>query len=188
MENTLIILASGSPRRRELLERLPFAFLVDAAEVDEHCAGDPETLVRTVSLRKAQAVQQRRQTGLILSADTVVVRDGILGKPRDREDAARMLRILSGSWHEVYTGVTLLRGDRQWAETAVTRVHFMQLAEVEIRRYVDSGEPMDKAGAYGIQGPAGAFIDRIEGCYHNVMGLPLAVTYRMILKAIGEDE
>jgi len=113
------------------------------------------------------------------------VSDGILGKPQDAEDAVRMLRRLSGQWHEVYTGVCVARADAVAADAAVTRVHFTDITEDEIRRYVATGDPMDKAGAYAIQGMAGMFIDRIEGCPHNVMGLPLALT-KMLLNSLPQ--
>ncbi len=121
----------------------------------------------------------------MLAADTLVcLGDNCLGKPKNEADAAQMLRSLSGSWHDVYTGVCLLLPDgRQWLEYDGTRVHFQPLCEREIAAYIATGEPMDKAGAYAVQGIAGAFIDRVEGSVSNVIGLPLALTRRMLLQA-----
>ena len=185
MFSETVILASGSPRRKELLERMGISFRVDAADVDEQCEGAARDVVLTLARRKAQAVAQRHPDSIVLAADTIVVSDGILGKPQDAEDAVRMLRRLSGQWHEVYTGVCVARAGAVAADAAVTRVHFTDITEDEIRRYVATGDPMDKAGAYAIQGMAGMFIDRIEGCPHNVMGLPLALT-KMLLNSLPQ--
>ncbi len=160
MERKKIWLASGSPRRRELLERMGVSFAVEAANVDETAEGGP------------------RET--VLAADTVVFCGGILGKPRSEAEARDMLKRLSGNWHEVYTGVCVVRDGQTDVRVEVTRVHFVSLSQADIEAYVATGEPMDKAGAYGIQGRAGVFIDRIEGCPHNVMGLPLALTREML--------
>ena len=116
----------------------------------------------------------------MLAADTVVFCGGILGKPRSEAEARDMLKRLSGNWHEVYTGVCVVRDGQTDVRVEVTRVHFVSLSQADIEAYVATGEPMDKAGAYGIQGRAGVFIDRIEGCPHNVMGLPLALTREML--------
>ncbi len=179
MERT-VVLASGSPRRSELLARMGISFIIDAADIDERCDGDAPQMVRTVARRKAEAVAPRHPDAIILAADTVVVADSILGKPRDEADAARMLRALSGRWHEVYTGVcTIYRGETR-VDAAMTRVHFVTLTEEDIHSYIQSGEPMGKAGAYGIQGMAGMYIDRVEGCPHNVIGLPLVLTRTLL--------
>ena len=175
-----LVLASASPRRRELLERMGLSFVVDAADVDEACEGSAREVVSAVSRRKAEAVAPRHPGAVILSADTVVDCGGILGKPLDEADASRMLRLLSGRWHEVYTGVCVLSDGAARSGIAATRVHFIDLTEGDIARYVKTGEPLDKAGAYGIQGMAGMFIDRIEGCPHNVMGLPLSLTHTLL--------
>lgn len=177
-----LILASQSPRRRELLERAGFRFLVRPAEVDESWreGEDPEAHVRRLAREKARAVAASQQE-IVLGADTVVVLDGeILGKPADAADARRMLELLSGREHCVFTGVCLKRGDLELVEAERTLVRFARLEDEEIRAYVDSGEPMDKAGAYAIQGLASKFVERIEGCYFNVVGLPVARVYRMI--------
>jgi len=238
-----IILASGSPRRRELLTQAGLAFCIRTADVDETpTVTEPAAVVEELSRRKAEAVAEelRNDAGktedtipaetagdtdgtvesageidisgpLIVAADTIVALDGeILGKPRDAEDAVRMLSELSGRTHEVYTGVTVLRGKAPDGETrnegngaaeavvtgetgawdAVTfstgtRVTFYPLTEEEIRDYVASGEPMDKAGAYGIQGLGARLVERIEGDYNNVVGFPLAHFLR-ILTDMGE--
>lgn len=176
-----IILASASPRRRELLSQAGVPFTVDAADVDETFEGGPEETVAVLSARKARAVYEKHAGETVLAADTVVCRrDCILGKPRTQEEACRMLKMLSGGWHEVYTGVTVIREGSESTETARTRVHFMELTEEMIRRYAETGEPMDKAGAYAIQGGAARFIDRIEGSPSNVIGLPVDVACRML--------
>lgn len=182
MQNKLIVLASGSPRRSELLARMGVTFIVDAANVDERCTGDAKQVVQTLSLRKAYAVAPRHPKAIVLAADTVVDCDGILGKPVDITDAARMLRKLSGRWHDVYTGVCVIFEGSIHADVAHTRVHFIDWTDDDIACYVATGESMDKAGAYGIQGMAGMFIDRIEGCPHNVMGLPMALTKKLLMR------
>lgn len=180
MGKNTVILASASPRRREILTRMGVSFVVDAADVDEQCEGDAADVVRTLAARKAQAVAARHPEDIILAADTVVSCDGILGKPVDEADAVRMLTQLSGRWHDVFTGVcTIYRGETR-CEAAHTRVHFVSLSQADIERYVATGDPMDKAGAYAIQGMAGMFIDRIDGCPHNVMGLPMTLTRQML--------
>ncbi len=178
----MLILASQSPRRRELLERAGFQFTVRPVEIDESWreGEDPESHVLRLARGKARAVPAP-ETDIVLGADTVVVVDGeILGKPVDCADAERMLRLLSGRDHYVLTGVCLKRGALELAEVERTVVRFATLDDEEIRAYVASGEPMDKAGAYAIQGLASRFIERIEGCYFNVVGLPVARVYRML--------
>ncbi|MCL1964748.1 MAG: Maf family protein [Firmicutes bacterium] len=179
-----IILASSSPRRKELLARMGVSFSIDVPDVDEHCEGSPGEVVLALARRKVEAVAARHGGGIVLAADTVVACGGILGKPKDAEDARRMLRKLSGRWHEVYTGVCVMRAGIAHADIALTRVRFTEISEAEIERYVGTGDPMDKAGAYGVQGMAGMFIDRVEGCPHNVMGLPLALTRALLLRAV----
>ncbi|MCS7315874.1 MAG: Maf family protein, partial [Bryobacterales bacterium] len=178
----MLILASQSPRRRELLQRAGFDFTVRPAGIDETWreGEDPESHVLRLAREKARAAPAS-ETDIVLGADTVVVVDGeILGKPSDGEDAARMLRLLSGRDHCVLTGVCLKRGDLELVEAERTLVRFLALSEEEIREYIASGEPMDKAGAYAIQGLASKFVERIEGCYFNVVGLPVARVYRML--------
>jgi len=176
----MLILASQSPRRRELLGCAGIPFAVRTASVDETRAGeeDPGAHVCRLAREKAQSVACALDE-IVLGADTVVVIDGeVLGKPSDREHAARMLRQLSGRAHEVLTGICLRTSNRLIVDRESTRVRFVRLPEEEIAAYVASGEPMDKAGAYAIQGMASRFIDRIEGCYSNVVGLPVALVWR----------
>jgi len=182
----MLILASQSPRRRQLLARAGFRFQVRPARVDERWqAGElPADHVMRLARAKACAVPAGPED-IVLGADTVVVVDGeILGKPADAADAARMLRRLSARTHEVLTGVCLKSGAAELVDCEVTRVRFAALTEPEIQAYIASGEPMDKAGAYAVQGLASKFVERIEGCYFNVVGLPVAKVYRM-LKALG---
>ena len=170
-----IILASASPRRRELMGLYGVPFTIRAADIDETMdpGKPPFDEVARVSRCKALAVS-REPEDVVVAADTIVVCQGeVLGKPRDKEDAARMLRLLSGSTHQVMTGCTVLQGSRAETFTQVTQLHFRPLSEKEIHRYIATGEPMDKAGAYGIQGGAALFCERIVGDYYNVMGLPL---------------
>ncbi len=188
-----LILASASPRRRDILTQLGLEFSVLPADVDEGLTTSvPSLAVEELSLRKASACLEKvkeeeriQEPVLILGADTVVACEGrILGKPADKEDACRMLSLLQGRSHQVYTGVTLIcwRGEegKLWEKTfhEVTDVHFYPMTQEEIRFYVDTKEPMDKAGAYGIQGLGARFIRRIEGDYNNVVGLPAARLYQ----------
>ena len=170
-----LILASASPRRRELLEKFGVPFLIRAADIDETMdpGKAPFDEVGRVSRRKALATEKEFDD-ILIAADTIVVCEGkVLGKPRDEEDAAAMLRLLSGRDHQVMTGCTVLRGDRCETFTEVTDIHFRELSDKEIARYVASKEPMDKAGSYGIQGGAALFCERMVGDYYNVMGLPV---------------
>jgi len=171
----MLILASQSPRRSEILRQAGIPFVVKPANVDESLhPGEPvEDYVQRVAEQKATAVEAAAGD-VVLGADTVVVIGGeILGKPRDRADAARMLAQLEGREHEVITGICFRRGKELLHDRAVTRVWFTPLTHEEIEQYVASGEPMDKAGAYAIQGLASKFIQRIDGSYTNVVGLPI---------------
>ena len=170
-----LILASQSPRRRELLGLFGIPFVVRVADIDETMDPTlpPAEAVAQISRKKAQAIS-REEEDVLIAADTIVVVGGkILGKPRSKEEAAQMLRLLSGRDHQVMTGVTVLRGAQETVFTEITDLHFRDLTESEIRRYVESGEPMDKAGAYGIQGGAALFCQGMRGDYYNVMGLPV---------------
>jgi septum formation protein len=183
-----LILASASPRRAELLRAAGIEFDAMPANVDEtlHDGESPEQYVRRVANAKACGVLARSHGRPVVAADTVVVVDGkILGKPADAGDAARMLKLLSGKRHEVLTAVSVSLGgpdDECPAASAVERttVEFGQLSDAEIAEYVESGEPMDKAGAYAIQGRASRFVTRIEGSYSNVVGLPVALVYNLL--------
>ena len=179
-----LILASASPRRAALLEAAGYSFEVRVADVDETPQPDEsgESLVARLSALKAQAVPCAIDE-VVLAADTTVVCDGeILNKPEDAADATRMLRRLAGRVHEVYTGVTVR--DRDGDDTVVvrTRVEFDPLTEAQIAWYVASGEPLGKAGAYGIQGLASRFVTRVEGSYPNVVGLPVAEVAKLLAK------
>lgn len=179
-----LILASGSPRRKEILDTMGLDFSVDVSDADESFAGTPEEMVLELSRRKALAVASRHSGAMILAADTVVFADEVLGKPHTAGEARRMLTELSGRWHSVYTGVTMIdtRSGKMLSRADVTRVHFVALTAEDIDAYVATGEPLDKAGAYGIQGRGGMLIDRIEGSYSNVVGLPMALVRSMLLE------
>ena len=184
-----LILASASPRRAELLRSAGFSFDVEPAEVDEtpRPAETPADYVLRVARDKAaQWWRARGGAGdvCVLAADTTVVADGrILGKPDGGAQAREMLRLLAGSEHLVHTGVVLTLADKEVAEVVTTRVRFIDLSDREIEWYVASGEAEGKAGAYGIQGRASRFVDRIEGSWSNVVGLPIATVYRMLARA-----
>ena len=181
-----LVLASASPRRKEILSSAGIAFTVRTAPVPEEHDGteEPVELVRRLAQCKASAVARTGEE-IILAADTVVVLGGlILGKPADAADAVRMLSLLAGREHEVITGICLKHGHRTITDDERTRVRFAALSQEEIAAYVASGEPADKAGAYAIQGRACRFVNRIEGCYYNVVGLPIALVYKH-LKALA---
>ena len=170
-----LILASASPRRKELLSLFGVPFSIRAADIDETMdpGKAPFDEVARVSRLKALATV-RSDEDVVIAADTIVVCAGqVLGKPKDAADACRMLRLLSGRDHQVMTGVTVLRGSEAVTFTEVTDLHFRELSEKEIARYVATGEPMDKAGSYGIQGGAALFCTGMNGDYYNVMGLPV---------------
>lgn len=193
-----IILGSASPRRRELLEQIGVEFEVKVSGKEEvHYSLDPAAIVKELALMKAENVAEelgaadtQEKDLIVIGADTVVVLDGeILGKPKDEADAERMLKALQGRSHDVYTGVAFLtygrNGDKEVCSYAVgTRVFVNPMTENEIRAYIATGEPMDKAGAYGIQGRFAAYIEKIEGDYYNVVGLPVSRVYET-LKELG---
>ncbi len=177
----MLVLASRSPRRQDILKSAGIPFTVRPAEVDETPLPheDPRAYVLRLAAAKARAVESA-DGDIVLGADTVVVVDGsILGKPTNPADAARMLESLSGRVHTVLTGVCLRSAARELAAAEATAVRFLPRTAAEIREYIASGEPMDKAGAYAIQGLASRFIDRIEGCYFNVVGLPISLVFRL---------
>ena len=170
-----LILASQSPRRRELLGLFRLPFVIRVADIDETMDGMASAYdeVARVSREKALAVS-RGEEDVVIAADTIVVCQGkVLGKPHSQEEAVEMLTLLSGRDHQVMTGMTVLRGEKAVSCTEVTDIHFRELSEKEIRAYVATGEPMDKAGAYGIQGGAALFAEKMVGDYYNVMGLPV---------------
>ncbi|MGH9593445.1 MAG: Maf family protein [Bryobacteraceae bacterium] len=182
MLEDMLVLASKSPRRSEILKQAGFNFAVRAANVSEDRRGEetPVNFVKRLAAEKARAVQ-RSENEVILGADTIVLAGGeILGKPKNAADAGRMLQLLSGRRHEVLTGICLRTAARDIVDCAVTKVFFSPLNRDEISTYVASGEPMDKAGAYAIQGLASKFVERIDGCYFNVVGLPVSLVYRYL--------
>lgn len=186
-----IVLASGSPRRSQLLRQMGLRFRVEPTDADETLpqGSTPAEAVAELARRKAGVAAERFPDAVIIAADTVVsVGGNILGKPADPADAAAMLRMLSGRRHEVLTGLCVWVAGRAATAVEETRVYFSELDEEEIAGYVATGEPMDKAGAYGIQGRAGVFVHAIEGCYYNVMGLPLSRLKRLLVQALGESE
>lgn len=185
-----LILASGSPRRRELLDLMGLTYTVETPDVDESFSGRPSETVMEISRRKAAAVAARHSDSIIIAADTLVFADGALGKPHTPERAREMLRSLAGNWHHVYTGITVIntRSGRILRNVDKTRVHLVPMTEQEIDAYVATGEPLDKAGAYGIQGMGGMFVDRIDGSYSNVVGLPMSMLRIMLAQVGGVDE
>ena len=179
----MLVLASASPRRQELLRNGGIEFVVQPADISEipRQGESAKNYAERLAREKAQAVFRLRPGDLVLGADTVVVVDGaILEKPEDREDAARMLRMLSGREHQVITGVCLIGKGFEDVRSETTNVTFSILSDDDIRSYVATGEPMDKAGAYAIQGIASRWIPRIKGDYSNVVGLPVALVWRML--------
>ncbi len=184
-----IILASQSPRRREIMELLRIEFECCPADINEFFLSgeNPREAVRRIAKSKAEKVRQQLESGLIIAADTVVVCNGeMLGKPDDAQDAFNKLSMLKGRKHEVITAVCVIDAESGFFEVQdeTSRVYFRDITDEEIRAYILTGEPMDKAGAYAIQGTGAVFIERIEGCYFNVVGLPLKNVYIM-LKRLG---
>ena len=179
-----MILASASPRRRELLTQAGFSYEVNVSDADEIITEkEPDKIVKELALVKACAVAASETEALIIGADTIVTVDGkILGKPRDAEEAFSMLSMLQGRTHQVYTGVALITKEEGLQKSHVfsekTDVHMYPMTEQEIREYIATGEPLDKAGAYGIQGRAAVYIRKIEGDYNNVVGLPISRLYQ----------
>ena len=188
-----IILASASPRRREILSSLGVDFEVLTADTDESCdISDPSEYARELARRKGQAVYSRlceaERDAVIISADTIVVCDReILGKPRDRDDAIRIIKKLGGRAHSVITGVGVTVGDVTYTDHSETFVYVDEIPDSEIERYVDSGDPMDKAGAYGIQGAFSRWVRGIDGCYFGVVGLPVNRLASLYMKVTGRE-
>lgn len=184
MDSVQLILASQSPRRRELLSLTGIPFEVDAPRVDESCDLGAKDAVLALCQRKARAAADKHPGRVILASDTLVaVDDRPLGKPVDEDDAFHMLRSLSGRWHQVYTGVCVISAAGEcFAEVEATDVHFGPMSDEAIRAYIRTGEPMDKAGAYALQGVAGLWIEEIRGSHTNVIGLPLTLTRRLLEK------
>ena len=182
-----IILASASPRRAEILAAVGWEYEKQIADIDETELADerPEDYVQRLAREKAKAVAENYNDALVLGADTIVVIESkIIGKPKDFADARRMLEMLSGNWHEVLTGVALVKVAQGNSETKVdlqrTRVKFAELSEAEIEFLIEKGEPLDKAGAYAVQAQAALFIEQIEGDYWNVVGLPVNLVFKLM--------
>ena len=191
----MIILASGSPRRREILSDLGAEFTVITADVDESCdEKDPERLAASLAMRKGLAVYEKLKLDgspfvscPIISADTVVFCDGeIMGKPKNASDAKRMLKTLSGRAHSVSTGICVISNGQPFCDSVTTKVFVDSLSDAEIDAYISTGDPFDKAGSYGIQGIFSKHINKIEGCYFNVVGLPVNSLSHLFKKATGE--
>ena len=183
-----LLLASGSPRRAEILRAVGWSFEALATNIDEtmRVGEKAEDAVQRLALGKAEAAAKLNPSALVLGADTTVVVDSqILEKPKDDGDARRMLRLLSGRWHDVLTGVALVRNDRRAVAYERTRVRFCSMSDEEIDWYVQSGEPMDKAGAYAVQGRASLFIEEIRGDYWNIVGLPVRLVYKLVNERSG---
>lgn len=186
-----IYLASASPRRRELMEQMGLPFTVIINEVDESISESlpPGRLVEVLSERKARKVADRQERGLVIGADTVVVwRERVLGKPRDRREALSMLECLQGDEHSVYSGLAVINAETGTTHVSHehTRVFFRRAERKELEMYIETGEPLDKAGAYAVQGLGAVFVSKVEGCYSNVVGLPLNRLAR-VLKEFGVD-
>lgn len=179
----MLFLASSSPRRSELLTKAGYEFTVEPANVSESIlhGTPPMQIVEQLSSRKAQTIAKLHPSDTVLAADTIVVLKGrILGKPKDEEAAKAMLKLLSGNVHQVYTGYTVISGKKFICGHEVTSVEFYALTPDEIDSYVATGEPLDKAGAYGIQGKAALFVKRVNGDFYNIMGLPIAKISRIL--------
>lgn len=181
----MLILASQSPRRKQLLAQMGLEFDIHSADVDETISGEPGSCVATLARRKADAVAADYPDDWVLGADTLVFLEGVpMGKPRDTDEAFRMLKQLSGKKHQVMTGVCLINRSKGLClqDVAVTDVYFSCLSDREILDYIATGEPMDKAGAYAIQGRAGMYVEKISGSHSNVIGLPMSTVREMLKK------
>ncbi|MGH9947328.1 MAG: Maf family protein [Pyrinomonadaceae bacterium] len=178
-----LVLASGSPRRAEILNSVGWEFEKDVPDIDEsERPGElPEDYVKRLARSKAEVIAERHPDAIVLGADTTVVINGeIIGKPADLSDARRMIKMLAGNWHEVLTGVAIIRNGVTKLGLQTTRVKFAKMSDSEIDFLVEKGEPLDKAGAYAVQAQAALFIEKIEGDYWNVVGLPISLVYSMI--------
>jgi len=182
IKNHRLVLASSSPRRQELFKMLGLSFLVRISDVDEpilECS--PESQAMTNAKNKALAVRDDDPSEIIVAADTLVVLDGkLLGKPKNKDEAFAFLSALQGKKHHVITGICIVKGDAVRTSHEISSVYFAEMDESEIRDYIATNEPMDKAGAYGIQGFGSQFVKRIEGCYFNVMGFPIHLFYKTL--------
>ena len=184
-----LILASASPRRAEILTAVGWDYEKQTADIDEtEFAGEkPEDYVRRLAREKAEAVAKKYTNALVLGADTIVVIENqIVGKPKDLADARKMLRMLSGNWHEVLTGVAIVKDKEIFIGLQRTRVKFAELIEAEIEFLIEQGEPLDKAGAYVVQAQAALFIEQIKGDYWNVVGLPVSLVYELVSRQVAK--
>ncbi len=187
--STRIVLASQSPRRIELLKKIIPDFEIKASAIEESNNGirNPWKLVVELSRQKAENVAQQIFDGIIIGADSIVVRDGkILGKPKDEDDSFKMLKLLSGKIHQVFTGFTIIKKPQfiVISDYEVTHVKFREIDTWEIEKYIESGQPLDKAGSYGIQDDGAVFVESINGCYYNVVGLPIAKLFLALKKLL----
>jgi len=183
-----LILASGSPRRAEILASVGWEFTKHVADIDESERIDesPEDYVVRLACEKAETVAANYPNGIVLGADTTVVIDEkIIAKPVDLDDARRMLRLLAGNWHEVLTGIAIVQNGETRSNIQSTRVKFAPMSDAEINFLAERGDPLDKAGAYAVQAQAALFIEGIEGDYWNVVGLPISLVYKLIMKTPG---
>jgi septum formation protein len=176
-----LILASGSPRRKALLEKAGYSFTIHAPDVEEMDDGYPEQVVHENALRKARAISLQFPNDTILAGDTIVVlEDQIIGKPRDKTHAIQILKKLSGSSHRVVSCIIASKRGKEWSRIVTTKVKFKPLDDFEIENYVETGEPLDKAGAYAIQGGAAAFVESYEGCYQNIVGFSIPAVRELL--------
>ncbi|MFN3135798.1 MAG: Maf family protein [Candidatus Kryptonium sp.] len=191
--NRTVVLASASPRRKNLLKQIGLNFIIHPSEIEEDLLQEtsPEEHVLILSRKKALEVAKNYNDALIISADTIVVLDGeIINKPKDPDEAKQMLKKLSGRTHKVYTGFTILdtKTNKIYSDFEVTEVKFREIEDDEIEEYVSTGSPLDEAGAYGIQDDYGAvFVERINGCFYNVVGFPLTKFYLAMKKFLSDD-
>ncbi len=184
-----LILASSSPRRREILSFLGLSFRVVPPKVEEDLGGDPITVARALSRRKALSVWRKHREALVIGADTLVfVGKKVIGKPSSEEEAFRILSFLSGRWHRVVTAVSFVSKGFRKTIHDTARVRFRCLSEEEILAYIATGEPMDKAGAYGVQGYGASLVERIEGNFYTVMGLPVVRVYGVLRELISSEQ
>ena len=191
LHNKKVILASASPRRKELIALLGINAYIIPAEIAEPINGEkPQVQAMQNAMRKAEIVKAKvDKDAIVIAADTLVAIDNhILGKPLDTEEASRFLELLSGRTHSVYTGICIFYNEVTNINYEQTLVHFAELTEAEIRSYIATGEPMDKAGAYGIQGFGAQFITAVDGCYFNVMGFPVRKFYEMLNTILGKEK
>jgi septum formation protein len=186
-----LVLASGSPRRSEIMNSVGWEFYKDVPDIDESelDGEDPSDYVSRLAEEKARSIGGRHPGEIVLGADTtVVIHERIIGKPVDLEDARRMIGMLSGNWHEVLTGIAVVRNGNAEVGIQRTRVKFAEMNDDEIDFLVEKGDPLDKAGAYAVQAQAALFIEGIEGDYWNVVGLPISLVYELVMKTTGREE